>query len=318
MDNEKTYKKTEVAQFLNEALMIFCEEDKDLRPSLAVPFRQQDCVLASDGCFLIRIKTKEAGVGIGAFRKMDDFDAQAPIPFIGFHELLTSWTVRRVDMVQVLDQMKKYEDETRQPVVADMCGIMLTMKGLSQIEKAMAILGAEQGRLVWHQDNKVVIQLDNGKKRDAITILRLGSSAEKKHVIALPLSIYRDGTDVSIDWLRGMRAWADIKAEMERKAETERMARRAVYMVNVVRSGFIPVYARNADEALSLCSAHLNCLDPEDDDGCWMLGDTVPEAVDMDDMDDCYESFITRDGVVERDDICQLDQLSEEWHKGAS
>jgi hypothetical protein len=30
-------------------------------------------------------------------------------------------------------------------------------------------------------------------------------------------------------------------------------------------------------------------------------------------MDDCYEHVITRDGIVERDEIYDLDQISEEY-----
>ena len=53
--------KTEVATMLKEALEPFCDTQKDLRPALAHPFRQEDCVMASDGHILIAIKAKEAG-----------------------------------------------------------------------------------------------------------------------------------------------------------------------------------------------------------------------------------------------------------------
>ena len=36
---------------------------------------------------------------------------------------------------------------------------------------------------------------------------------------------------------------------------------------------------------------------------------------DLEDLDDCYKHVITRDGVVERDDIYELMQISEEWHR---
>ena len=119
---------------------------------------------------------------------------------------------------------------------------------------------------------------------------------------------------MTIDWQKGAAAWADIKAELARQEEAERMARREVYMVEVVKRAYIPVYAKDADEARHLADS--NWIDPEDDgDDEWMLGDTVPEVEDLDDMDDCYEHVITRDGIVERDEIYELDQISEEWAK---
>jgi len=46
-----------------------------------------------------------------------------------------------------------------------------------------------------------------------------------------------------------------------------------------------------------------------------MVGDTMPKVEDLDDMDDCYRHVITRDGIVDRDEIYELDQISEEWAK---
>jgi hypothetical protein len=117
---------------------------------------------------------------------------------------------------------------------------------------------------------------------------------------------------MTINWQKGAAAWADIKTELARQEEAERMARREVYMVEVVKRAYIPVYAKDADEARHL--ANSNWFDPEDDgDDEWMLGDTVPEVEDVDDMSDCYRHVITRDGIVERDEIYELDQISEEW-----
>ena len=100
-----------------------------------------------------------------------------------------------------------------------------------------------------------------------------------------------------------------------RQTQEAATARREVYMVEVVKRAYIPVYAKDADEARRLCDGE-NLFDPEDDgDDEWMLGDTVPEVEDVDDMDDCYRHVITRDGIVERDEIYELDQISEEWAK---
>ena len=73
MANDKMTK-TEVATMLKEALEPFCETLKDLRPALAHPFRQEDCVMASDGHILIAIKAKKAGVSIGKLKEMTDFN----------------------------------------------------------------------------------------------------------------------------------------------------------------------------------------------------------------------------------------------------
>lgn len=93
------------------------------------------------------------------------------------------------------------------------------------------------------------------------------------------------------------------------------MARREVYLVQVQKIAYIPVYAKNADEARQMVDGDA-WFDPEDDgDDEWFLGDEVPETEDLDDLDDCYKHVITRDGVVHRDEIYNLEQISEEWQK---
>ena len=308
----------EVAAYLKEALQPFCEQKKDLRPALAEPFRQadhngEDCVMASDGHILICIRAKKAGCAVRPFRKMDDFDAHKPIPFIDFNHLLQVRTVRRIDMEQLLEQMEQHEQEYKQIAVADVLGVLLTIDGLSRLERAMAIFGAELARLVWHEDMKVVLQLDNDRRQEAVTILQMGCNPEDCRAFVLPTANGDDGADVELSWQRGMEAWAGIKAEQERRQEAERMARREVYMVEVVKRAYIPVYAKDADEARRLCDKEF--IDPEDDgDDMWMLGDTVPEVDDLDDLDDCYEHVVTCDGLVERDEIYDLERISDEWH----
>jgi hypothetical protein len=308
----------EVAAYLKEALQPFCEQTKDLRPALAEPFCQadhdgEDCVMVSDGHILICIRAKKAGCAVTPFRKMDDFDAHKPIPFIDSNHLLQVRTVRRIDMELLLEQMEKHEQEHKQIAVADMLGVLLNIEGLSHIERAMAIFGAELARLVWHEDMKVVLQLDNERRQEAVTILHMGCDPKDSHAFVLPTAKGDDGADVELSWQRGMEAWAGIKAEQERREEAERMARREVYMVEVVKRAYIPVYAKDADEACRLCDEEF--IDPEDDgDDMWMLGDTVPEVEDLDDLDDCYEHVVTRDGLVERDEIYDLERISDEWH----
>lgn len=289
----------EVAAYLKEALQPFCEQMKDLRPALAEPFRQadhdgEDCVMASDGHILICIRAKKAGCAVSPFRKMNDFDAHKPIPFIDFNHLLQVRTVRRIDMELLLEQMEQYEQEYKQTAVADVLGVLLNIDGLSRLERAMAIFGAELARLVWHEDMKVILQLDNGRRQDAVTILHMGCAPNDCRAFVLPTAKGDDGADVELSWQRGMKAWTDIKAEQEQLEEAERMARREVYMVEVVKRAYIPVYAKDADEARRLCDEEF--IDPEDDgDDEWMLGDTVPEVEDLDDLDDCYEHIVTSD-----------------------
>ena len=313
MANDKMTK-TEVATMLKEALEPFCETLKDLRPALAHPFRQEDCVMASDGHILIAIKAKEAGVSIGKFKEMTDFNARKAIPQVGSDDLLHARTIERSDLLATIDEMNRLEKERLQVAAADVLGVWLSIEGLSRIEVAMRICGAEAAQLVWHKDGKVVVQLYNAKGEVCVTILSMGFSPKDAHVIALPTHDDDDHCSVTIDWQKGTAAWADIKAELARQEEAERMARREVYMVEVVKRAYIPVYAKDADEARRLCESEW--FDPEDDgDDEWMLGDTVPEVEDLDDIDDCYEHVITRDGIVERDEIYELDQISEEWAK---
>lgn len=303
---------------LKEALMQFCDPPKDLRPALDAPFRQQDndkndCVMASNGYILIRIKAKEAGVAIGPFGKMDEIKAYKALPTVGFEDLLNARTVRRDDLRQVIDLMKQWEDEKQTVASADLCGTQLSMERLSHIEVAMRICGADMARLVWHKDDKVVLQLDNDRHQEAVTILHMCWKPKDAHIITVPTTEYSN-EDVCIDWQRGQEGWQEIKADMERKAEEERMASREVYMVQVVKRAYIPVYAKNMEEARSLVDN--NFIDPEDDgDDEWMLGNLVPDIEDLDDLDDCYEHVLTRDGVVERDKVYELEQISEEWQK---
>ena len=321
MTNEKKPTRAEVAKVLREALLPFCEEYKDLRPDLAEPFRQQDgdgrdCICASDGHVLIRIWSKEAGVAVGGFPKRDKPCVHNVIPAIGVNNLLAARTLRRDDVAKVISDMKAYEDSEQQPAIADLQGVWMTMEGLSHIETAMHICGAEAARLVWHKDVKVSLQLLNDKGQETVTILHMGlaDNAKSRKVFCVPAAEGCDEQAVRIDWQRGIQAWADIKAERQRQEEADRMARREVYMVLVVKRAYIPVYAKDADEARRLVDN--NWIDPEDGgDDEWMLGDEVPEPEDVDDLDDCYESILTRDGVVDRDEIYELEQISEEWHK---
>lgn len=313
MTNDKMTK-TEVATMLKEALEPFCETLKDLRPALAHPFRQEDCVMASDGHILIAIKAKEAGVSIGKFKEMTDFNAHKAIPQVDFNDLLQARTIERSDLLATIDEMKRLEKERQQVTAADVLGVWLSIEVLSRIEVAMRICGSEAAQLVWHKDGMVVVRLYNAKGEACVTILSMGFLPKDAHVITLPTHDDDDHCSVAIDWQKGAAAWADIKAELARQEEAERMARREVYMVEVVKRAYIPVYAKDADEARRLCES--KWFDPEDDgDDEWMLGDTVPELEDVDDMDDCYEHVITRDGIVERDEIYELDQISEEWAK---
>lgn len=316
MNNDKKLSRAAVAQYLKEALQIFCDPLNDLRPELADPFRQDDYVMASDGRCLIRIKAKEAGVAVSPFKKMYNFDAQKPVPFIGFNELLNARVVRRVDIVQTIVKLKQFEEEYFQLAVASINGVKLSIECLSHIEKAMAICGAHQARLVWSQDYKVMLELDNEKHCTVVTILLLGLAGEdsKWHVITLPSCKLCENTDVSVNWQKGMEYWNELKAKMAREAEEERMARRTVYLVEVVKIAYIPVYAKDEKEARQLCEK--NFIEPEDDgDDEWMLGDMVPEPVDMEDLFDCYEHVVTMDGVVDRDAVCKLDQISQEYQR---
>lgn len=312
MANDKMTK-TEVATMLKEALEPFCETLKDLRPALAHPFRQEDCVMASNGRILIAVKAKEAGVSIGKFKEMTDFNAHKAIPQVGSDDLLQARTIERSDLLATIDEMKRLEKEW-QVTAADVLGVWLSIEALSRIEVAMRICGAEAAQLVWHKDDKVVVQLYNAKGQECVTILSMGFLPKDAYAITLPTHDDDDHCSVTIDWQKGAAAWADIKAELARQEEAERMARREVYMVEVVKRAYIPVYAKDADEARHLADS--NWMDPEDDgDDEWMLGDTVPEVEDLDDMPDCYEHVITRNGIVEREDIYELDRISEEWAK---
>ena len=309
---QKKLSTKEVALMLMEALEPFCEELKDLRPALAYPFRQKDgdgrdCVMASNGKVLVAIRAKEAGVAYGGFKTMDEFNAHKAIPFIGFEDLLEARTVRREDIRKTIDLMKQWENEKKTVASADLGGIQLSIEGLSHIEVSMRICGAELARLVWHKDDKVTLQLYNERHKEAVTILQMGWKPDDAHIIEVPTAELKDKEDAHFDWQRGMTEWADIKAEKERREEEERMARREVYLVQMVKVAYIPVYAKNADEARQLADSEA-WFEPEDDgDDEWILGDEVPDTEDLDDLDDCYEHVITRDGVVERDEIYKLD-----------
>lgn len=318
--NEKPTKK-EVAEMLTEALMPFCETLTDLRPELAAPFRQKDgdgcdCICASDGRVLIRIRCKEAGVAVGPFKAQEKPDVSKVIPAVGFDDLLQARTVSRSDLADAIDTMKRHEDTTQQPASADLGGIRLTMEAVSHLEVAMRICGSEQARLAWAKNGMVLLQLLDQHSREAVSILHMGL-VEPKYAptVTIPTGEGCDGGALfAPDWQRGIKAWADMKAELAAREEAERMARREVYMVLVVKRAYVPVYARNADEAQKLLES--DWMDPEDDgDDEWMLGDEVPEAEDVDDIADCYENILTRDGIVSRDDIYELDQISEDWEK---
>lgn len=305
---------------LQEALEPFCEGYKDLRPTLAHPFRQKDgdgrdCIFASDGHVLICIYAKEAGVAIGTFKPMDEFNSTKVIPFVGFEDILTARTVRRESLRKTIDQMKQWESEKKQVASARLQGVELSIEALSHIEVAMRICGLDAARLVWNKNGMVMLTADNAKGQTGVNILHMGWSPEGAHVIDVPTDEGCQSEAVRISWQRGSAEWANIKAEQEREQEAERMARREVYLVQVQKIAYIPVYAKNADEARQMVDGDA-WFDPEDDgDDEWFLGDEVPETEDLDDLDDCYKHVITRDGVVHRDEIYNLEQISEEWQK---
>lgn len=313
MANGKKLSRKDVAQYLKEALEPFCDKT-DIRPALAAPFRQEGCIYATNGKVLLCIKSKEADCSVSPFRK-DGLDVTSVMPVVDFEHLLRSRTVRRKDLKLAIERMQKAENRRPVLAVADFGGVKLDINGLSFIEVAMRICGAEAGRLVWNERFKVMLHFTNAKGQEAVTILLLGCNPEEYQIVSLPIAYYKEGDPVCIDWQRGMEEWAGIKSDMERKEEEERMARRKVFMVEVVKARHIPVYARNADEALRLCNSVI-WVDQDDDwDSEWQLGDTVPEVMDLEYIKDRYNHFITRDGVVSRDKIQELDRISEEWHK---
>lgn len=185
MANDKMTK-TDVATMLKEALEPFCETLKDLRPALAHPFRQEDYVMASDGHVLVAIKAKEAGVSIGKFKEMTDFDARKVIPQVGSDDLLQARTIERIDLLTTIDEMKWLEKERQQVTAADVMGVWLSIEGLSRIEVAMRICGADAAQLVWHKDDKVAVQLYNAKGKVCVTILSMGILPKDAHVITFP------------------------------------------------------------------------------------------------------------------------------------
>lgn len=303
-----------VAGMLKEALQMFCEPLNGLRPALAEPFRQNGYVCASDGHILIRVSSHEAGCAVGPFRKMDDFDVQRPVPGIGFEHLLGARTLRRKDLQDVTRKMERHEREKGTPAMAEICGVQIDTKGVSRIGQAMLVFGAEKARLVWHEDDKLVLQLLNDKGQEAVTILQMGWVAGNRRIFKVPTTEGYKDRDVRVDWHRGAANWAELKALQERLEEEERMARREVFMVEVVKRAHIPVYAKDPNEARLLADKYF--FDPEDEwESEWEIGDTVPEAEDAESASDDYKDCITRDGVVGFDEIFGMEQVSEEWHR---
>ena len=320
MEKQNKPTKKEIGLMLKEALDQFCEKEfAHYRIALTEPFRQVDddkheCVMASNGHVLVCIRAKDAGVAVSMFKKQDEYKAYKVIPFVGFEDNLEARTVRREDLRQVIEQMKRHEDATKETVSADMGGIQLSMEAVSRFEVVMRICGADTACLTWHTDDMVMLQMYNDRRQDAVTVLHMGWKPDKAHVIAVPTIEGSDG-DARIDWQKGISSWQDIKGDLARREEEERMARREVYLVLMVKRGYVPVYAKDADEARRLANGE-NWFEPEDDgDDEWMLGDEVPELCDVEDLDDCYEHVITRDGISDRDEIYEMDRLSEEWEE---
>lgn len=307
--------KKEVAAMLSEALQPFCYEDAaDWAQGFQKPFRQHDCICATEGHVLIRIRAKEAGAAIGQFPKVDKPDVESVIPVIDFEHRLNARIVSRKDMTALIERMKRHEAEKKQVAVADVGGIRLIIDGLSRMERVMAFCGAKQARLVWHEDNKVVIELTNERDQEAVTILQMNCNPKDFLVFTLSTTEVTDDADTRICWQRGMEAWRKAKEKLAREEEAERMARREVYMVEMVKRAYVPVYAKNADEARYLCDKH--CGEPEKDwEAEWELGDTVPEAEDAEDVSENYKTCITCEGEVSFDRIFEMEQISEQWHQ---
>ena len=316
MKKETNLTKREISKVLKEALQIFCDPNKDLRPALATPFRQKEFIMASDGHILIRIRAKEAGCAIGPFKVMDQFNALKAVPTIGFKDLLASKSLHHKDIIDTIAKMKAFEEEKKEPTLAKLCGIKLTMEALSKIEVVMRIFGVETARLVWHRKTMVSMQLYNNKGQDVVTIVHMGLLGRgDEHIFDIPTTDYNENDDVTVDWQRGIAAWNDIKEEKKRKEEEERMAKRGVYLVQMVKTAYIPVYAKDADEARRLADSEC-WFEPEDDgDDEWTPGDEVPEDYDLEDLSGCYKHIITPDGIVERDEIYKMEQIREDWMK---
>lgn len=311
MKKEEKLTSKEAALFLKEALQPFCDTSS-LRQALEAPFRHKGCVWASNGNVLIRIQPRSAGVAVGPFKEMNKIDVSRAMPQVGFEDLLQTRTLNRDDIVKVMGQMQLHESSARTLASADLCDILLPIEALSHIEVAMRIFGAEQAQLVYHRDCKVMLQLENEKRKEAVSIVQMGWSPKKCGLIVqLPTSGDTD-EDARIDLRKGMAAWDGIKAELERKEEEMLMAPRKIYLVEMVKRSYVPVYARNEAEAEHLCKN--NFFEPEDDgDDEWMLGDTVPEEEDLECLADCYQTILTRDGEVDREEIPELDRISREW-----
>lgn len=319
MNNEKKLSRREVATMLHEAMQPFCEPLKDLRPALAEPFRQkddrgQDYVMASDGHVLISIHARQAGVAVSPFRQMDEFKALKAIPTVGFEDMLKSRYVSRQDIATLIGKMQQHEAEQKQLTTAKVGDVRLSVTALSHIETAMRICGATVARLVWAKDSKVVLQMDNAKGQHCVTVLHMGFDPNDARDFMLPTAGDVPAASACINWQQGLAEWTAIKAELAAREEAERMARREVWLVDVVKRGYVPVYARTADEARRILDKHW--IDPEDDgDDEWMLGDYVPEAEDLDDLDDCYETIVTAEGSKTRDEIYEMEKISLEYEQ---
>lgn len=319
MNNEKKLSRREVATMLHEALQPFCEKDNHWRPALAEPFRQkddegQDYLMASDSHVLISIHARQAGVAVSPFRQMDEFKALKVIPTVGFEDMLRSRYVSRQDIATLIGKMQQHEAEQKQLTAAIVGDVRLSLTALSHIETVMRICGATVARLVWAKDSKVVLQMDNADGQPCVNILHMGFDPNDASDFMLPSAQDVLAGAACINWQQGLAEWTAIKAELAAREEAERMARREVWLVDVVKRGYVPVYARTADEARRILDKHW--IDPEDDgDDEWMLGDYVPEAEDLDDLDDCYETIVTAEGQKTRDEIYEMEKISLEYEQ---
>ena len=311
MKNDRILKPADVSAHLKEALTMFCDTVTDLRPALREPFRQGGLVMASEGHILVCVRPRAAGCTATMFRKMDKFNALKVIPPYDGSDMRT---------LKAGDLEKTYRRICRsksQDVLADIGRTTVLPEALPRLAAAMRVCGAMQARLVYHTPEKLMLCLDNAGGRDAVLILHTGCTGYAKGTmksVAVPTAPYGNGDDVTVDWRRGIREWARIKADREREEEEALMARRDVYMVRVIQVGHIPVYARDAEEALSLADKHF--IEPENADGEWMIDKSVvPDVEDAEYVDEKFRHCITRDGVVDFDDIFGMEQVREEYMK---
>lgn len=313
----------ETSEYLLQAMQHFCG-DNVLRPQFKTPFVQDGWLVATDGRILVRIHPESVDADTDLLNEHER-KVEAKLPN-GFRLPNVSMVMprflgnddRHIDREYLCNfvwQMEEWEHANPSPAILRIGEVYLTINGATRLKQAIRFLGIEFARIGYDDGNKLVLlAASEDGSQNIVQILQMSCRAPQQgedwKLFELPLVSKPLFRIMPVDLERGRDAYTAYMARQERDREALLRAPREVYMVEMVKRAFIPVYARSEQEAQDIAACFGD--EPERDwDSEWELSDTLPGIENVDEVASKYEQCLAEDGYVAWDVIRELEGKAE-------